>query len=176
MPYLTNADVASFLNITLTSAGQTTVDAIIAGVAKAAETYCDRTWSETGQQTETFDGFSSAFFPSHTPIASIAAVTIDGSLVDPSEVYLYPYFVKLGYRASRGFGNVSITYTPAEALPGDLKHALVQWTAQIFKASEDGGKAVKSAQVGTVQMDYAVQDGIPAFVQQVLDRYRVIPV
>lgn len=40
MPYITKSDVATYLQVTLTTAQQAAVDAIIPGVEKAAEVLC----------------------------------------------------------------------------------------------------------------------------------------
>ena len=176
MPYITHADVETFLNITLNSSGESTVDAIIPAVEAYAERYTNRTFSQTTQKTQLFDGGADTFFPSNVPIdlEEDVTVTIEGTAVDSTEIFVYPTYIKLGFLVGRGNRTVSITYTPAETLPADLKHALIRWTAEIFKSSEDAGKTIKRARVGDqVEMEFLTQDGVPAYVQNVLDAYRL---
>ena len=70
-----------------------------------------------------------------------------------------------------------ITYrTSANAIPSDLKHAITRWVADIFKSQDDAGKVAKRVASGPVSVDYLVQDGIPKFVEMLLDKYRLEPV
>jgi hypothetical protein len=178
MPYITQSDVATLLQVTLTAPQQAAVNAIIAGVEKAAETYCNRTWGTTSEQTEYFDGGKGVYFPAKSPIASIASIKIDGDAVDADEIYNYGSYVRLGYHAARGYRNVEVKYTPAEALPADVKHALVRWTAELFKSADQGGKDVKRVQIGDAEIEYQAQTPttLPPFVEQVLSKYRLSPV
>jgi hypothetical protein len=72
---------------------------------------------------------------------------------------------------------VVIVYrTSANAIPGDLKHALIRWVADIFKSQDDAGKTTARWSEGPVSVDYLVQDGIPKFVEMVLNTYRLQPI
>jgi len=175
--YIVNTQVASFLNVTFTPAEQAVVDDIIAAVEEYANSYCNRLFIVSGNQTEKFDGGVSAFFVKYPPIDVIVSVTIDGSLYNPANVFNYKSHVKLQTNPLPRRQNVVIVYTSAVTLPDDLKHALIRWTAQIFKSREDAGKDVSRVTVGSVSIDWLVrQGGVPDFVQAVLNRYRLDPI
>lgn len=179
MAYIVNTDVASYLNLTLTNPGQTLVNSLIAAVDKYIDEYCNRTWTNgsTTNIVETFDGDTDVFFVKNPPVASIISITEDGSIVDLTKVYNYSSYIKLNYKAVNKPRTVVITYrTSSNATPADLKQAEIQWVADMFKASSDAGKVTDRVAMGPVNVDYVVQDGIPKFVQDVLNRYRLIPV
>lgn len=175
--YIINAQVASFLNVTFTPTEQAVVDDIIAAVEEYANSYCNRLFIVSGNQTEKFDGGVDAFFVKYPPINIIVLVTVDGSLYNLADVVNYKSYVKLQTKPLTGSQNVVIVYTSSITLPNDLKHALIRWTSQIFKSREDGGKDVSRVTVGSVSIDWLVrQGGIPDFVQTVLNRYRLDPI
>ena len=177
MAYITTTDVINGLNLQNLSATATSaLAAIIAGVEQAAEAHCNRTWSATTQQIETFDGGQTVYFPTKGPISTITSITVDGTALSTDEIYNYGTHIRLEYATTRGYRNVVITYTPAESLPNDVKLALIQWAGQLFKAAEDGGKTLERARIGEVEMWYAAKDGMPQSVKEVLDRHRVIPI
>lgn len=175
--YITNVQVASFLNVTFTPAEQAVVDDIIAAVEEYSNSYCNRLFVVSGNQTEKFDGGVNTFFVKYPPINTIVSVTIDGSSYNLTDVFNYKSYVKLQTKPLAGKQNVVIVYTSSITLPNDLKHALVRWTGQVFKSREDGGKDVSRVTVGSVSVDWLVrQGGIPDFVQAVLNRYRLDPI
>jgi hypothetical protein len=177
MAYLTNADVALLLNVTLNSDGEALIDAIIPAVEDYAKSYCGRQWNRgTGNITETFDGGNGYLFPSSTPIDEIVSITEDGSAIDAGDIYNYGTHIRLAYIPSPGLRRIVVTYKSNNPLPNDLKHALIRWTADIFKAAEDAGKTVKSIGVGPLKVDFLAQDGIPSYVEMVLNRYRLQPI
>lgn len=175
--YITNAQVASFLNVTFTPADQAAVDDIVAAVEEYANSYCNRLFVVSGNQTEKFDGGVDAFFVKYPPINTIVSVTIDGSPYSLTDVFNYKSYVKLQTKLLAGRQNVVIVYTSGITLPNDLKHALIRWTGQIFKSREDGGKDVSRVTVGSVSIDWLIKEGgIPDFVLKVLNRYRLDPI
>jgi len=179
MAYITRSDIETFLNITLNSNGQALVDALIPAIEKYVENYCERNWStgSTTDITETFDGGTDTFFPRICPIASVQLVTINGSVYPLSNIYNYGSYMKLASPAIDLPRTVVIVYrTSANAIPGDLKHALIRWVADIFKSQDDAGKTTARWSEGPVSVDYLVQDGIPKFVEMVLNTYRLQPI
>lgn len=181
MAYLTKDDVTAFLNITGLSVGaQSSLTAIIEAIEAFTDSYCNRTWNtRDGIQnpivfTEVFDGNTGVFFPKNPPIKDIVTVTIDGDTLSLDDAYNYGSLIRLSSLASAGRQIVSITYTSNATLPADVKHALVRWAGEIFKSAEDAGKTTKRVQWGNqVDVEFLTQDGIPTFVQMVLDRYRL---
>ncbi len=175
MAYILYTDIQSFLNITLSAAGQTLVNDLIAAMEKFAEDYCNRKWSVTGAQTEKFDGNVDVFFVKYPPIASITSVKIDGTLLDTTDYFNYTHYVKLTGKAKDLPQTVEIIYTSGVTLPTDLKHALVRWVSEIFKTQEDAGKTVSRFTAGAISTDFLTQDGIPKYVEMVLNKYRLRP-
>jgi hypothetical protein len=178
MAYLAYTDVEAFLNITLTADGRTLVNAIIPAIEAFVDSYCNRTWSKAAgdEIIETFDGGKATFFVKNPPVAEIVSITDDGDAVDADDIYNYGSYIKLAYKASPVPLGVVITYkTSATTPPADLKHALVQWVSQIFKSQSDAGKVTSRISTGPLSIDFLAQDGIPKFVEMVLDRYRLVP-
>lgn len=180
MGYLAYTDIETFLNITLGADGRTLVAAIIAGIEGFTDRYCNRTWTKGANDeiTETFDGGVDTFVVKYPPIASVVSVTEDDEVLSAADedYYVYDTYVKFPTKALSGYRNVVIKYkTSATAIPADLKHALVQWGSQIFKSQSDGGKVASRVSAGPVSTDFIVQDGVPAFVREVLDSYRLSP-
>jgi hypothetical protein len=179
MPYIAKTDIETFLNITLATNGETLVTALITALDAFADSYCNRTWTNTSNTeiTELHDGGTDTFFPANPPIASITSVKVDGVLYDSSSIYNYGSYVLLSTKVNYGYQNIEIKYkTSATAIPADLKHALVQWVSQIFKSQSDAGKVVSKVSTGPVNIEYLTKDGIPQFVQIMLDKYRLTPV
>lgn len=176
MPYFARTDVETFLNITLNPTGQATVDALIPAVSAYADSYCNRTWSVDSPITETFDGGSPVLFVGTPPIDEITSITVDGVTLLDADYYQFPGYIRLDTIPTHAYRNIVVTYTSGATLPADLKHALIRWTGEILKASEDAGKTAKRVQFGPSEVEFLVQDGIPRFVQDVLKRYRLSPV
>jgi hypothetical protein len=75
---------------------------------------------------------------------------------------------------------VVITYTANVPLPADVKQALIQWAAELYKAPKGSSQVVKRTQFGPGEVEYFDSgkdpSGIPNYVQTVLDHYRLVPV
>jgi len=173
MSYITYTDIETFLNLTLSASGQSLVNAIIPAVETFAENYCNRKWNISGNLTEYFDGGVDIFFPAYPPIAAIVSVEVDGSSYNLADVFNYKSYIKLESKAPLSNRNVKIVYTSAAILPDDVKHALVRWTSEIFKSSDDAGKTTQRVNVGSVNVEFLTQDGIPKYVELVLNKYRL---
>ena len=177
MPYLASTDVASFLNVTLTTADAALVTTIIAAISAYLDAFTGRTWTNSANTdiVESFDGNTDTFFPSNIPISQVTSITIDGDPVASDDIKNYGNYLKLIYHANPGPQNVVITYrSSATALPADLKLALTMWVAQIFKSQSDGGKTVESFSAGSISVKYLTKDGIPSFVADVIESYRIL--
>ncbi len=179
MVYITYQDIEKFLNITLTSNGQTLVNELIQAVETFTEDYCNRKWSygASADIIEYFDGGTDTYFPQNTPIASVQEITVDGSVYDSNYIYNYGSYIKTLHALNPAYPRgVKITYrTSSNTIPSDLKHALVRWVSEIFKTQEDAGKTVSRVSVGSISVDFLTQDGIPKFVEKLLNKYRLIP-
>lgn len=175
--YITNAQVASFLNVVLSVPEQAVVDDIIAAVEAYANNFCNRLFIVSGAQTEKFDGGKNTFFIKFPPINTVTSVTVDGNAENPTDVFNYKSHIKLASTPPLGNQNVVIVYTSAVTLPADLMHALIRWTAQIFKSREEAGKDANKVTVGSVSIEWLAQQaaslGIPDFVLNVLNKYKL---
>lgn len=175
MSYLTNDEVADFLNITLEAAGAALVDDIIAALSAWVNTATGRTWATEASTdiVEKFDGGGSQFVVAKAPIASVSSVKVDGSSLTTDEYYIYDYMVRTDRFTSPGFLNVEITYrTSATTIPLDLKHALLQWVAQVFKSSTDGGKIATRVSSGPASIDFAAKEGVPELMKVAIAQHR----
>jgi len=187
MPYIETGDIEKFLNITLTADGIALVTDLIVSIDAFVDDYCNRTWSKTSSDeiAEIFDGGTDLFFINYPPIVSVTSVKTDiradyaGDLLEESEdeFYVYDTYVKLASPASDIPRSVEIKYkTSATTVPEDLKHAIVRWVSEIFKSQDSAGKAVSRVSIGPMSIDYLTKDGIPLYVEKVLNRYRLINV
>lgn len=177
MAYVETTDIETFLNITLEPNGETLVEALIEAVSEYVDNYCGRTWShdEDDEIEETFDGDSSMLVPTAVPVAEVLSITDNGSEISSENIYNFGTYVKVDVILSGYYRSVVMTYkTAATSIPKDLKHALVQWVAQIFKAQSDAGKVASRISTGSVSVDYATRDGIPKFVEDIMRKYRLV--
>lgn len=178
MAYIAKSDVETFLNITLNSNGQALVDALIAAIEAYVDRECNRTWTKGSSDniTETFDGGTDIFFPTN-PVASIQSLTIAGSAYDVSNVYNYGSYLKTKSIIGTNPREIVLVYrTSANAIPQDLKHAIIRWVSEIFKSQDDAGKTSSRVTSGPVSVEYLTQDGIPKFVEDVIKHYRLYPI
>jgi hypothetical protein len=173
MAYITYLDIEEFLNITLQASGQALVADIIKAVEAASERYCNRKWDVETEQIEKFDGGTDIFLPQIVPIKEIKSVVVNGSDVAADLIYNYGSYIRLDFKAINLPQTVVVTYTPDCSLPEDVGHAMIRWVSDIFKSQEDAGKSVSRVSVGPMSIDYLVKDGMPAFVQMVLDQNRL---
>jgi hypothetical protein len=177
MAYVARSDIETFLNITLNTNGQNTVDAIIPAIEAFVDDYTNRTWTKASGDNiiETYDGGQTLYLPKITPIASVQSIVIDGTTLSTDDYYVYEDYIRLAEKASSGYRNVVITYrTSANSAPADLKHSIVRWVSEIFKSQDSGGKTVSRVTMGPMTIDYLTKDGIPAYVEKVLNKYRII--
>lgn len=173
---ITYTDVETFLNIDLATGGQSLVNALIADVEAYAASYCNRNFEPGDSEiTEYFDGGTDIFFVATPPVKSITSVKVDGVLYNATYVYNYRHYIQLDAPASRGNLSVEIKYKSDMTASADLKQALVRWVAEIFQSQKDAGKPVKRKSVGQVSLDFDTHQGIPDYVQKVLDKYRLMP-
>lgn len=179
MPYITDTDVANFLDQSLTQAQKDLLNNdIIPAVSKYADDYCNRSFAISGEQIEIFDGGVNIFFPAYPPVDTINSFKVDGSEYELSAVYNYKTYIKTNSATRHGFKNVEIKYTSAITLPDDLKHALVRWAGEIFKSSTSAGKDISKFTAGSVSIEYensgvGSDNAVPSFAKGVLDRYRL---
>lgn len=179
MAYITRSDVETFLNITLGANGQTLVDALIPSIEAYVDDYTNRTWTKGAGEdiTETYDGGVERYFIKQPPIASVESLTIDDDAQSEADedFYVYEDHVLIPGKAASGYRNVVITYrTSSNEIPADLKHAIVRWVSDIFKSQDSAGKTISKITTGPMTIEYLAQDGIPAYVEKVLNRYRLV--
>lgn len=175
--YIAKTDIETFLNITLQTQGENIVNAIIPAIQALVNNYCNRSWDHASNDeiTEKFDGGEVSYFVKNPPIASVVTLTVDGTVyTENSDFYVYDDYIRLSARASNFPKAVVIKYkTSATTVPADVKHAMVQWVAQLFKSQSDAGKVVSRVSAGTVSYDYMTRADMPDFVRMVLNQYRV---
>lgn len=176
--YITYTDVGNFLNININSNGQTVVNPIIAAVEAYVNRACNRVWNN-GASTdiiEKFDGKGQdKFFPKQVPIASITSITVDGNTLNASDIYNYSTYIRLASPVISLPQGVVITYrSSATAIPDDLKFGLIMWAAQLFKSYDDAGKVASRVTTGAgISVDYITKDGVPAFMEELIQAYRI---
>lgn len=190
--YITNADIAAYLGVTLTAPQQAQVDVLIAQLQGYIEVYCNRKWGISGTITEKFDGGVATFAVKNPPIATIVEVQVDGAVYPAASVYNYTSFIRLANTPTNIPQNVQIKYTQDTTIPAAIKMALTQWVAQQYQDAGTGGKSPEKVTVGPVTVEYGAQDkaqggggvgngadngaGVPDFIQNILDKYILEPI
>lgn len=179
MNYITNTDVATYLDIELSENAKPIVDSLINAVEETVDNYTGRTWkNDTSNITEKFDGGVNKFFVAKPTIDTIVSVNVNGSAFDLSSVYNYGTYILLDGVVSRGYQNVEITYTTkavGDALPKSIKQAVTQWVAEQFKAAEDAGRLATEVVTGPMRVMFkSSEDDMPDYVRRVLDQYKLI--
>ena len=204
--YVKQSDVETYLNTTLTVNGQALFTLLQEPMQALVDQYLNRTYRATNPVSEDFDALTIAgkltlanyeFFPQHRisqtpanvlyPLAKgIISVTIGAGALDLNYVVSYDTYVKFSASFPSvilanplGFKMVHLIYNSdeADACPGPVKIALIQWMARVIQESPDAGKETTRVAAGTVNAGYVADkiSGIPNFVRMVLDLYRVIP-
>jgi hypothetical protein len=178
MPDLTTlANVKEYLSI---ETGDTEFDQLLARLISASsrqvEAYCNR-FFDIRSYSESYDGAASdILFLSHTPIASVSSLSIDGEAVAADEYKVYDDYVRLIDRLfTPGEQNVSVEYSAglyeagAESPPADLEDACIQLIA--FKFGLRGSEGISQRQVNQTSDTFAGV-AIPLSVALILDKYR----
>lgn len=186
MPLLTNSDLETQLNITLSDTGAELAPVILNAAQKWAETYCGYPF-EVASHTEYFsDGGSSFRLATLAPISVGPTLTTFNSLtsaydaysgtvrllsdgtVRSSDVFLdYPEGVKVTYSAGWDSSN----------FPKDLKQALIELAGQKFLDATSGGQTLKKVTAGSYSEEYvtdAPANDIPDDILEVVNRYRLV--
>ncbi len=178
MSYITNSDVQTFLETTFTTPEGNAMTPVLSALELAANAYMGRSFG-AGPQTEYFDGNTHMFVLSKGPATAITSIEIDDQAIEADDIHNYGNYVKLDYRANPGHQNVKIVYTCSADVPADVKQALVQWAANIFKSHKEGGKSISRVSIGPMSVDYKMSEKaseMPDFVRMVLDSYKLIAV
>lgn len=186
------ADVAEYLNLTLTPEQESVLDdQILPAISQYVRSYCNRTFDTDALSfTEKFNGGFPAFFVKEIPIASITSVDIDGSVIDPNQYVNKISFVQMKFIPRSGFDNVEIVYVSNQELPDDLKLSLIRWGSDLLgESGADTGitssDEIKRFTAGSVTVEYrddssgssVMSNGIsvPIYVFDVINRYRIEP-
>ena len=178
--YVKQSDVETYLNTTLTVNGQALFTLLQEPMQALVDQYLNRTYRATNPVSEDFDALTIAgkltlanyeFFPQHRISQTPANVLypLAKGIISVTVILANPL----------GFKMVHLIYNSdeADACPGPVKIALIQWMARVIQESPDAGKETTRVAAGTVNAGYVADkiSGIPNFVRMVLDLYRVIP-
>jgi hypothetical protein len=186
------ADVATYLNITLTAPQITILDnQILPSISQYVRSYCNRSFDTASADfTELFDGGFSSFFVKEIPITSIDTIKVDTDPISSDDYVNKISFVQLKFTPVKGFNNVSIKYKSGQSLPKDLKFALIQWASELLGESGDdtgisSSDEIKRFTAGSVSIEYRDDPGetstlaggvfVPGYVFDVINRYRIDP-
>jgi hypothetical protein len=189
---ITKTQVAEYLNITLTAPQIAILDnEILPSISQYVRSYCNRSFDTSGTEfTEAFDGGFPTFFVKEIPITSITHVKVDTDPISSDDYVNKISYVQLKYIPFKGFNNVEIKYKSGQALPADMKFALIQWASELLGESGDdtgisSSDEIKRFTAGSVSIEYRDDPGeastlaggvfVPGYVLDVINRYRVEP-
>lgn len=170
-------DVESYTGQRLSADDPEVQRALDAALARARR-YC--AWHVSPVQTETFvldgDGSERLSLPT-LAIESVDSITVNGVVIDPSEVAspaYAPYVLIRRNRWPRGYSNIAVTvahgYSAADC--PDWREAVLRMVDQIFAIAENEGLgALTSRQVDDVTLRWA-SGGVDSDIRDLLDGYR----
>lgn len=194
--YVAQSDIEAYLGISLTDNGVSLFNLLQPSLQQAVDTYCNRTWNFSNPITDKFDAvqdttipsISYIFIASQPPILDgTYSVTVSDTLLDSQYVYNYGTYVKLWIRPQTiamtnplGYLSVVLSYNSGsqQAVPADVKLALVQWMARMIQTAPDAGRDLVKTQFSNVQTQFVLEKNtdMPDFVKAVLDKYRLEPI
>lgn len=152
---------------------------LITSVSARIETYCSRKFL-TASYSEAYDGKDTpAIALGNFPITAVASLSVDGVSISaapaPSQagfVFSDTMLSLNGYRFSRGYQNVLVAYTAgyaANAVPGELEQACIDWCSLRYRERERIGHRSKT--IGGETVAYVVGD-MPDSVKGALGPFR----
>lgn len=159
-------------------------DAYLATLVSAASAWMK---SETGRDllaanyVETFDGEgSSGLTLSNGPVASVTSVTVDGDPVpvratpsDAGWVLRGDRLELVGYRFSRGVGNVTVSYRAGyEVIPEDLAQAVVMRAGLSYRDRDWAGMSSRIVAGESLDRRGTVDGGTWAYINGAVQKYR----
>jgi hypothetical protein len=172
------ADVKAFLSLKANHPD----DALIARLTVAASSWFE---SQTGRSFasassgETFVGNGSRYYaPKHFPVSTVSGFLVNGIAIPEAvaetdsgyRVLNDVIVLSSDYRFTDGL-ICSVSYTAGpETVPADVTQAVIEIAAERYKYMGRVGELSKSTANGSVSF---VSFQIPAFVQSVIDTYRV---
>ena len=178
----TLSDLKAWLSIPLST---TTDDALLTRLITAASKYIQSWLNRTiasATYNETRDGNGGTrMLLGNYPVTGVAALSIDGIAISPSAGPGQPGYVfnqysisLIGYRFTRDYSNVAITYTAGySSVPQELAQACIEMISLRYKERDRIGLVSKGLAGETTAFS---QKDMPASVQTILGNYkRVVP-
>ncbi len=177
--YCTLADVRIYLNINSANS-DTLISLLITSASAYIDNWTNRTFSTVSNTIKMNGNGSNIMMLKDYPIISVSSVKVGNISYQQSDgnsvgYVLGDYAIYLiGDKFTKGFVNVSITYTSGFAsVPADIKQVAIELVAYKFKESERVGISTKTM-AGEV-ISYDLKD-IKEHVKNILNNYiRVVP-
>jgi Phage gp6-like head-tail connector protein len=177
----TLANLKSWLNVT-TTADDVLLQRLITAVSGFIATWLDRPVAEARYEEMRDGSGGRCLVFAVSPVSSVASVSIGGRPVPPSlggglPGYLFSStrLALLGYRFSKGCGNVFLSYTAGYAdIPPDIEQAAIELAAARYRERDRIGLVTKGLAGDSTQ--FVLRD-MPPDVATLLSQYRkVVPV
>lgn len=143
-------DVKTYMGKTDTNS-DTALNALIANVSAAIETYCNRTFASTSYTETRNGGCGQKMYLANGPVTAVSSLSVNGQSVPPAPdavsygfvfdsmmVYIRPGGGGGGPQEFyKGIQNVTVQYTAGYAsIPGDVNLACVLWVVYLFGKRE----------------------------------------
>lgn len=181
--YCTAQDVADFLGKTFTSAQTTHCNNLIERAEIDLDEETGRGWLVGAQIDEAHYPINSLIFVRYTPVATVQAVTgrsgpggDEITLISGEDYELRNAEAGLIKLLAGGYERILVDYTPAAAVPGDIKQAAIELVAMWIQPQlQPGSYGLDSYSLPDLTVNFArshVQAAYPPGVRQVLERYR----
>ena len=193
MDLTTLQNVKDYLGVPIASqADDLFLAALISRASALCEKYCDRVLGQATYTDEEYDGRDSdSIWLKQYPVASVANVKIDGSLLAASDYVLYKDQGRIRKKSGNfagsnidsagvlsdarapGVRNVTVTYTAGYAtIPLDLEQAVIELVKRKYQHRQKGDENIVSRTLpGGESVSYSVADLLPE-TKMVLDMYR----
>lgn len=181
--YCSAADVAAFLGRTFTAEQTTHCNNLIERAEVFMDEETNRGWLMGVRTDEAHYPATWLMFLDYAPVASVESVTGRIALGEAEE----PLTVNVDYEVislsgglikllKRGYERLLVDYTPVNTVPGDIKQATIELTANWLGSNlQPGSYGLDSYSLPDLTVNFArshAQQAMPPTVQQVIDRYR----
>jgi hypothetical protein len=182
--YCTVEQVASFLGRSLTAAEHIEAARLINAATAEIDGETNRTWLQGAITNEAFYFPFAAIWLQYTPVASVQAVRARTGLEEDEETLTVnvDYEVRdlaaglVVLTAPRPYQRITVDYTQADGVPGDIEQACVELVAaRLSAALHPGSYGVDSIQLPDYTVRYSrahMQQAYPPNVARILARNR----
>lgn len=193
---LTHADIAAFLQRTLTTQEQAIATGLIASLEVFIAKRCNRNFLLVAGSplsdvvyTEVHDAGSFSIDLRNGPVKEVTKIELDGVVkymlgsssnswsenVDFSVYEDHIEFDTLPISTKNNRRALKVYYTIDEFYGDDVKHAVKLWASQLLSSSTEGGRTITSVSHAGYSVNFS-DEQVPEYVKQIINAYQNISI